>query len=102
MIDYISKSKLISKVLLMKISFDLPEEKRACDSIIREIEKSPIEDAEKVIRCKDCFYCDDLGMAGLYCCHPDGRNTIHCRPDDYCNDGVMRSKEVKTNEIQKD
>ena len=49
-------------------------------------------DIVPVVRCKDCKYCIDEGMSGLYCEHPDGRNTIHCRPDDYCNDGERKKE----------
>lgn len=47
-------------------------------------------DVVEVVRCKDCKFCIDEGMSGLYCEHPDGRNTIHCRADDFCNDGERR------------
>lgn len=47
----------------------------------------PTADVVLVVRCKDCVYCDDLGMSGLFCIHPDDRNPVGCRPDDYCNNG---------------
>lgn len=52
--------------------------------------KSPTADAVEVVRCKDCKYCVDLIMGGLWCEHPDNRNPLGCRPNDYCNDGERR------------
>lgn len=57
------------------------------------------EEHPDVVRCKDCRYCDDLGMSGLWCRHPDHRHPMSaaneylgCRPDDYCSDGKRRRK----------
>jgi hypothetical protein len=47
-------------------------------------------DVVEVVRCEDCKYCKDLGMSGLWCEHPDSRNPLGCRPNDYCNDGERR------------
>lgn len=44
----------------------------------------------EVVYCKDCRWCEDAGMSGLYCNHPDNRNPVGCRPQDYCNDGERR------------
>lgn len=51
---------------------------------------TPTEDFVPVVRCKDCKYCIDEGMSGLWCNHADNRNPIGCRPDDYCNDGERK------------
>ena len=40
-------------------------------------------DAVPVVRCKDCVFCRDEGLSGLYCEHPDERNPIVCLPDDF-------------------
>ena len=47
----------------------------------------PALDVVVVTRCKNCKWCEDMGMSGLYCNHPDNRNPLGCRPDDYCSDG---------------
>lgn len=47
-------------------------------------------DAVPVVRCKDCVWCEDQGMSGLYCNHPDNRNPCGCRPNDFCNDGERK------------
>lgn len=46
----------------------------------------------EVVRCKDCKWCTDMGMSGLYCDHPDDRNPIVCLPTDYCNCGERREQ----------
>lgn len=48
-------------------------------------------DLVEVVYCADCRWCEDMGMSGLYCNHPDNRNPAGCRPQDYCNDGERRS-----------
>jgi hypothetical protein len=47
-------------------------------------------DVVGVVRCKECKYCEDMFMSGMYCNHPDNRNPIGCRPDDFCNDGERK------------
>lgn len=44
----------------------------------------------KQVVCKECKYCDDMAMSGLWCNHPDNRNPLGCRPNDFCNDGVRK------------
>lgn len=51
------------------------------------VDARPTIDAVAVTRCKNCKWCEDMGMSGLYCNHPDNRNPLGCRPDDYCSDG---------------
>ena len=60
------------------------------DNIVKCIERQPTADVVEVVRCKDCKYCVDLIMGGLWCEHPDNRNPLGCRPNDYCNDGERR------------
>lgn len=50
----------------------------------------PTADVVPVVRCKDCVWCEDQGMSGLYCNHPDNRNPCGCRPNDFCNDGERK------------
>ena len=50
------------------------------------INNAPTADVVEVVRCRDCKYCKDLIMGGLWCEHPDSRNPLGCRPNDYCND----------------
>lgn len=50
----------------------------------------PTADVVEVVRCKECKYSEDLGMAGIWCNHPDNRNPLGCRPTDYCNDGESK------------
>lgn len=47
-------------------------------------------DFVEVVRCKDCKYCEDRAMSGLWCTHPDNRNPLGCRKEDYCSDGAGR------------
>jgi len=39
-----------------------------------------------VVRCGDCKWC----LEGCVCAHPDSRNPIGCRKNDYCNEGERR------------
>lgn len=50
----------------------------------------PTANVAEVVYCMDCRWCEDMGMSGLYCNHPDSRNPAGCRPQDYCNDGERR------------
>lgn len=59
----------------------------AAQKVIRRI---PPADVVEVVRCKECKYSEDLGMAGIWCNHPDNRNPLGCRPTDYCNDGERK------------
>ena len=56
------------------------------------IELIPAADVVEVVRCKDCKWSEDLLMSGIYCNHPDNRNPLSCRPNDYCNDGERKRK----------
>lgn len=51
---------------------------------------TPTADVVEVVRCKNCKWCEDLLMSGLYCNHPDNRNPINCFPTDFCNCGERR------------
>ena len=53
------------------------------------------KDADKVevVRCRECKYREDHFTGGLWCNHPDNRNPLGCRPNDYCNDGVRSNSE---------
>ena len=63
------------------------------DEFLDLIDDAFTEDVVEVVRCKDCKYCVDLIMGGLWCEHPDNRNPLGCRPNDYCNDGERREDE---------
>ena len=52
-------------------------------------------DSEQVVYCRECKYREDHFMGGLYCNHPDNRNPLGCRPNDYCNDGVRGEEEPR-------
>lgn len=89
--DYISKSKII-KFIENGLNKEGPDQ-LGHDGIVilAEIEFMETDpDVVKVVRCKNCEHCDDQGMSGLYCTHPDNRNPIICRPDDFCNEGKER------------
>ncbi len=60
-----------------------------------ELQKFSISDVVEVVRCKDCKFCEDLGMSGMYCKHPDNRNPIGCNPDDYCDCGERKHRREK-------
>lgn len=62
----------------------------ALDEIVDDIEDAPTVDAVPVVRCKDCKWAEDTGPTGIYCNHPDGRNTIHALPDEFCDRGERR------------
>lgn len=53
------------------------------------------KDIVQVVRCKDCKYSEDMFMSGIYCNHPDNRNPLGCRPDDFCNDGERKEGETE-------
>ena len=50
-------------------------------------------DAVPVVRCKDCKWAEDTGPTGLYCNHPDGRNTIYALPEEFCDCGERKEPE---------
>ncbi len=54
----------------------------------------PTADVVEAVRCKDCIFCEDFGMSGLFCNHPDDRNPVGCRPDDFCSDGERKDGET--------
>ena len=60
------------------------------------MEDQPIPDMVEVVRCQECLWRKDMGMSGLYCHHPDNRNPLGCRPDDYCNDGESEERRRTT------
>lgn len=62
---------------------------------------APTADVVEVVRCKDCLYCEDFGMSGLFCNHPDDRNPVGCRPGDFCSDGRKRKKVQNDRETEK-
>lgn len=62
---------------------------------IKEQISHPTADVVEVVRCRECKYCVDLIMGGLWCEHPDNRNPLGCRPNDYCNDGERREENAK-------
>lgn len=61
--------------------------------VLEMIDSAPTVDAVEVVRCKDCKYSEDYLMGGLWCNHPDNRNPLGCRPNDYCNDGERKCAE---------
>jgi hypothetical protein len=76
-----------------KAGYSLEDMCRMVDEHIdRCIDELPRADVVEVVRCKDCKWCEDLLMSGLYCNHPDNRNPINCLPTDFCNCGE-RSEE---------
>lgn len=72
--------------LLTSLPNDLPYKA----SVKRVLMQSPTADVVEVVRCKDCRWCEDLLMSGMYCNHPDQRNPINCLPTDFCNCGERR------------
>ena len=59
----------------------------------QEINSIPAADVVPVVRCKDCAFCENKGMSGLYCNHPDNRNPYGCRGNDFCDAGRKRKDE---------
>lgn len=62
------------------------------DAVLKSLNEAPTADVVEVVRCKDCKWCEDLLMSGLYCNHPDNRNPINCLPTDFCNCGERNEK----------
>ena len=58
--------------------------------LVSAVINAPAKDVVPVVRCKDCKFCEDQGLSGLYCNHPDNRNPCGCRPNDFCNDGERK------------
>ena len=54
---------------------------------VLHVGKKADNDNTEVVRCRECRFREDHFMGGLYCNHPDNRNPLGCRPNDYCNDG---------------
>jgi hypothetical protein len=89
MIRYIDADALIN-ILNAKADMAMGTPKEVFFSVAKMVELLPTKDVVEVVRCEDCKYCKDLGMSGLWCEHPDSRNPLGCRPNDYCNDGERR------------
>ena len=85
MTEYISREMAIARLTALEVAN--PHATMA--DARRVLAEMASADVESVVRCSKCRYCEDLGMAGLYCNHPDARNPAGCRPDDYCNDGEL-------------
>ncbi len=62
----------------------------AHDCCIDCVNAAPTADVVEVVRCKECKYCEDRAMSGLWCTHPDNRNPLGCRKEDYCSDGKRK------------
>ena len=90
-IEYIDKAKII-KFITDGLNKEGPDNFGYDGiAILTEIEFTESDpDVVKVVRCKNCKHSDDQGMGGLWCNHPDNRNPIGCRPDDFCNEGEMK------------
>lgn len=86
MIKYIDADRLVD-MLKAKADMAVGAPKTVCLSVAKMVGLLPPADVVPVVRCKDCKFCEDLGMSGLYCNHPDDRNPCGCRANDFCNDG---------------
>lgn len=49
--------------------------------------RTPTADVVEVVRCKDCKYCMDAIMGGMWCEHPDNIMPLGSNPDDFCSYG---------------
>ena len=56
------------------------------------IDKTSEADVVEVVRCKDCEYCIDLIMGGLWCEHPDNIMPLGSNPTDFCSYGKRRDE----------
>lgn len=57
-----------------------------------EIMRQPTADVVEVVRCKDCKYCFDAIMGGMWCEHPDNIMPLGSNPDDFCSEGKRKDK----------
>lgn len=61
------------------------------NSAIGILEKADVEDAVKVVRCKDCrLATEDIMIEGWYRCHNNGMTH---EPDVFCSYGERKDKE---------
>ena len=58
--------------------------------VARAIDDTPTADVVEVVRCKDCKYCFDAIMGGMWCEHPDNIMPLGSNPRDYCSYGERR------------
>ena len=89
MSKYIDADRLVD-MLKAKADMAVGAPKTVCLSVAKMVGLLPPVDVVPVVRCKDCIWCEDQGMSGLYCNHPDNRNPCGCRPNDFCNDGERK------------
>ena len=75
---------------------------RSAIRIVKELADTEQVDAVEVVRCKDCRWCEDTGMSGLYCINPDNRNPMGCGADEFCNCGERKGAKDARNDIQTD
>ena len=60
------------------------------DSIIDYLDDAPtINDAEIVVRCRDCKYCHCYMSGNIYCKHSEGLTSK--KPDDFCSYGEYQT-----------
>jgi len=62
----------------------------AIEYCVNEINKAPSADVVEVVRCKDCKYCLDAIMSGMWCEHPDNIMPLGSNPDDFCSYGEKK------------
>lgn len=60
--------------------------------ILTEIEYAPAADVVEVTRCKNCKYCFDAIMGGMWCEHPDNIMPLGSNPDDFCSYGEPKEE----------
>ncbi|MBR5544879.1 MAG: hypothetical protein IKU66_05335 [Clostridia bacterium] len=94
MADYINRELLLkdleTSIVVSGRTDVAPLELRGVHKVIDRIKAMPTEDVVPVVRCSQCKWCDDMGMSGLWCNHPDNRNPLGCLENDFCNYGERK------------
>lgn len=61
---------------------------------LEDILTTPDKSLTWVVRCKNCAFSEDHIIGGIWCNHPDNRNPLGCRPNDFCNDGKPKEADL--------
>ena len=61
-----------------------------CDSVMDAIYDVPTVDVEKVVRCSECIYCENMKCTGA---KDNSGHPLDVATFDYCSQGVRKEKE---------
>lgn len=88
---YISEKALIENIAKIEDLRTL-----STKTVGEAISNTPAADVVEVTRCKNCRYCFDAIMGGMWCEHPDNIMPLGSNPDDFCSYGKPKEETKAT------